>query len=146
MEESMKKNIVVLTVVASLVLASALYLNAMTTNVLRVNVPFAFKVDKVALPAGTYVVRLERLTSTSPTGSAVIFQTLDGKFAVRAVSMPADSDAKSGANLTFNRYADSYFLSSVDSYGLGCQLRKSKAEKEVAAKFQKYERASIAAE
>ncbi|RPI27671.1 MAG: hypothetical protein EHM61_07710 [Acidobacteria bacterium] len=141
----MKKNMLVLAVVVSVVLISGLCLNAMTSTVLRVNVPFAFHIGKTTLPAGNYILEMDRATSASALGTAVTLRTIDGKTQLRTASMPGYG-AKSGASLTFNRYANSYFLATVESYGLGCQLRKSKAEKEVAAKAAPFQRASVAAE
>jgi len=142
----MKKNIMVLTVVVGLALASALYLNAMASTVLRVNVPFAFQVGKTALPAGTYIVEMERTGGVSPLGSGVLVRTPDGRIQVRVTTMPGNYGTKSAASVTFSRYGNFYYLSAVQAYGLGRQLYKSKAEKEVAAKLQSFQRALVAAE
>jgi len=146
MEESMKKNLLLSAAVVALIFASAVYSNAMVTTILRVNVPFAFQVGKTQVPAGAYVVQIERATSSSALGTALRLTTMDGKSQFRVVATPGNYRAATRAALTFNKYADSYFLASVDSYGLGCQVSKSKIEKEVAAKMQPAERASVAAE
>ncbi|RPJ86669.1 MAG: hypothetical protein EHM18_05025 [Acidobacteria bacterium] len=142
----MKKNITALAVVVSLVLGSALYLNAMISTAFRVNVPFAFQMDKTAFPAGTYIVKLDRASSASALGTIVTLRTLDGKIQLRAVSAPGYYGPRSKAGLTFNRYANSYFLTTVRIEGLGCHLSKSKAEKEIAAKFHPSQRTLAAAE
>jgi len=145
MEESMKKNLTMTVVLVCLVFASTLFVSAMTSTVLRVNVPFAFQVGKKSLPAGEYLVEINRASSGSALGTAVIVRTWDGK--TRELVSARPSNEKNGrASLTFNKYSNTYFLASVDSYGLGCELSKSKAEKEMATQSHASEPVSVAAE
>jgi len=137
----------VLTITVSLALTSAVYLGAASSETLKVNIPFAFHVDKKVLPAGTYTVRIDRATSMSALGTALVIQTPDGKIWHRITTTPGYRSGLTGqASLTFNRYADSYFLSSVESFSVTCELRRSSAEKEMAARMNPLEKASVAAE
>ncbi len=141
----MKKNLTMALVVVSVVFASVLSVSAMNSEVLKVNVPFAFQVGQTSLPAGEYIVELERLSNASALGTAVVIRTPDGKTSQRISARPAPG-ANNQASLTFNKYANTYFLANVDSYGIGCELNKSKAEREIATKAHAFQAVSVAAE
>ncbi len=145
MEESMKKNLTMTLVVVSLVFASVLFVSAESSGILKVNVPFAFQVGQTSLPAGDYIVELGRLSNASALGTALIVRTADGKAFQRIGARPA-LGANNQASLTFNKYANTYFLANVDSYGIGCELNKSKAEKEIATRASAFQAVSVAAE
>ena len=103
---------------------------ARAQEALVVNIPFAFTVGSMALPAGEY--RVERIASDSP---ALRIQRADKgassivlSFASQANATPAQS------TLVFHRYNDRYFLYQVWTAGSrrGRELRKSPQEKEQA--------------
>lgn len=141
----MKKNMTIAVMVVSLVFASLVFVNATASNVLRVNVPFTFQVGKTTMPAGTYVVEIQRTSSASALGTMVVIRTLDGKTRQLFGSQPANASSNR-ASLTFNKYADTYFLSSVDSFDLGCKLYKSPSEKEMASKANAHQTVAVTAE
>jgi len=141
----MKKNLMMTAVVVSLVFVSMLCVNAMTSTVLKVNVPFAFQVGKASLPAGEYIVEIQRASSASALGTSLVIRTKDGKTRKMIGTRPA-SELNNGASLTFNKYSNTYFLANVDSYGVGCELSKSRLEKELATKSHAFEAVSVAAE
>jgi len=145
MEESMKKNLTMTLVVVSVVFASALFVSANSSELLKVNVPFAFQVGQTSLPAGEYIVELGRLSNASALGTALVIRTPDGKTSQRVGTRPAPG-ANNQASLTFNKYANTYFLSNVESYGIGCELSKTKAEREIATKAHAFQAVSVAAE
>jgi len=99
---------------------------------LRVKIPFAFVADKVALPAGEYLVQPAR--DGSP---ALIVQRIDTRAGSAAIVMtnPAQaSDWKSQSCLVFRAYGDRYFLSEMWTAGSpsGRQFHTSPIEKELA--------------
>jgi len=145
MEEIMKKNLTMALVVVSLVFASVLFVNATASTILKVNVPFAFQVGKATLPAGEYILEIQRVSSGSALGTALVVRTQDGKTHQMVSSRPSN-ELNGRASLTFNKYANTYFLSSVDSFGVGCELSKTRAEKEIATRAHAFEAVSVAAE
>jgi hypothetical protein len=99
---------------------------------LRVKIPFAFVADKVALPAGEYLVQPAR--DGSP---AMIVQRIDVRAGSAAILMtnPAQAnDGKSQSSLVFRVYGERYFLSEMWTAGerRGRQFRTSPIEKELA--------------
>lgn len=141
----MKKNVTVAVAMVSVLFASVLFVSAMSSEILKVNVPFAFQVGQASLPSGEYVVEIQRASTASALGTKVVVRTLDGKTYQMVTARPAKG-ANSQATLTFNKYANTYFLAAVDSYGLGCEVSKTKAEKEIASKAHSFEAVSVAAE
>jgi hypothetical protein len=99
---------------------------------LRVKIPFAFVADKVALPAGEYLVQPAR--DGSP---ALLVQRIDSRAGSAAIVMtnPAQaSDWKSKSCLVFRAYGERYFLSEMWTAGSGSgrQFHTSPIEKELA--------------
>jgi hypothetical protein len=145
MEENVKKNLTMVLAVVSVVFASVMFVAAADSELLKVNVPFTFQVGKATLPAGEYIVEIQRASNASALGSALVVRTSDGK-TYQMVSSRAARGVNDRAMLTFNKYSNTYFLAHVDSYGIGCELSKSKAEKEIAAKARAFEAVSVTAE
>ncbi len=141
----MKKNLKITVAVVSLVFASMSFASAADSTILRVNVPFAFQAGKVSLPAGEYIVEIQRASNGSALGTALTIRTPDAKTHYLVSSRPA-YDVTDRASLTFNKYGNAYFLTSVDSFGVGCELNKSAAEKEMAGKAHASPAVSVAAE
>jgi len=99
---------------------------------LRVKIPFAFVADKVALPAGEYLVQPAR--DGSP---AMIVQRIDvraGSAAILMTNAAQANDWKSQSSLVFRVYGERYFLSEMWTAGerRGRQFRTSPIEKELA--------------
>ena len=99
---------------------------------LRVKIPFAFVADKVALPAGEYIVQPAR--DGSP---AMIVQRIDvraGSAAILMTNAAQANDWKSQSSLVFRVYGERYFLSEMWTAGerRGRQFRTSPIEKELA--------------
>jgi hypothetical protein len=96
----------------------------------QVTVPFEFHMGKSMLPAGVYLVQ--------HAGPAVIMKGIDGKHVSRMslVTPASHNTAADRTTLEFNRYGDSYFLSSVWApYSTdGLVLPKTKQEKELAVR------------
>ena len=91
------------------------------------NVPFAFHVKDVNLPAGNYAVKVVNSPGViqiadARTGKAFVFMT-QGR----------NANTNEAPRLTFHRYGNDYFLSSVWMPGqYGYSLRQSAREKELA--------------
>jgi hypothetical protein len=105
-------------------------LYAQTMN-LRATIPFAFRAGETAMPAGEYTVRHSggALTLHKEGGGPSVF------LLTNAASRP---NAPADARLSFNRYGERYFLSSVwtSESRDGRQILKSRAEKELARQTQ----------
>jgi hypothetical protein len=92
------------------------------------NIPFAFTVGKMTLPAGEY--RVEKWIKGD---GALLIQRTDGGAATFAGSIATDSnEPQIQTKLVFHHYGDRYFLSQVwvEGSSRGRQIPKSKQEKE----------------
>jgi hypothetical protein len=92
------------------------------------NVPFAFHVKDVNLPAGKYVVQ-----AVNNTGVIQIADANTGH-SIMTMTSGRDSGKTDSPRLTFQRYGNDYFLSKVWVSGQqdGYALRQSAREKELA--------------
>jgi hypothetical protein len=102
-------------------------LHAQTMN-MRATIPFPFHAGNAVMPAGSYTV--------SHSNGVLILHEADGKSAALVVTNAAARIQPSAHSiLSFHRYGENYFLASVWEQGLrdGCELRTSRAEKEIAS-------------
>jgi hypothetical protein len=124
----MSKRNVLLGFVALLIAAGSAY--AQSTKFV---VPFQFTIDKMAFPAGSYLIN-----SSYGSGSATILtiEGLDRHTSPKEVltSIPAESlNAQHQAKLIFRCYGGSCFLSQVwTGNNVGRQLRESREERQLA--------------
>ena len=112
---------------------------------IRVNIPFAFVAGGKQMPAGEY--RLTSLVNGS-LHSRILIRSKDGQTAVIIGTILVEAkEANKGANLTFNRYGDQYFLSQVwsEDSRFGRQIPKSDVEVRVAASGANGSKVSVAA-
>ena len=105
--------------------------SAQTTVALKASIPFSFKVQEAALPAGDYTITFFRNENW---GGVVWLKSADGKTRIKVFA--ADGTAKrlqEKAYLAFNQYGDEHFLSQIwtGSDRTGKELPKSQAEREV---------------
>ena len=133
----MKRTLMTAVFAVVVMLASMVMIQAQAgeSTVLSVNVPFAFTVEKMLLPAGQYTVQIERMGAGTALGSSLVLRNSEHRLVERVPARPdQQTRLTSGASLTFHKYADSYFLAKVESYGLGCELPRTPAEKEMASR------------
>ncbi|HUC55153.1 MAG TPA: hypothetical protein VMR90_13965 [Candidatus Cybelea sp.] len=111
----------------SIVVASQV---AQADEPMLVNIPFAFVVGNLTLPAGEY--RVETLDRNS---AVVLIRCSGAGPSAMVLSNAAQAkDKPTQSKLIFMRYNNRYFLSQVWNAGStsGRQLQKSQAEKEIA--------------
>lgn len=114
---------------SSFALLTAATALAQSTAVLRMDIPFEFRVGNTVLPAGHYQVlpqplqNVLRITRLDCKGGVMI-QT----HAVEATGIPQTP------TMEFHRYGNTYFLSRVwtPGYSQGRELRETKVERELA--------------
>lgn len=129
----MKKQVLTLISVLTLLLAAGSAMAQMNTPIVKANIPFSFVVDKQALPAGTY-----EIGSYGSLGQALMIQGEQGNASKLVLANRADTGKPATqTKLVFRRYGDRYFLSQVWVEGnrIGRQLPKSAHEAEVARDF-----------
>ena len=100
-------------------------LYAQTMN-LRATIPFAFRAGEKAMPAGEYTIR--------HSGGSLILHNEGGSSVILLTNAASRANAPNDARLSFNRYGERYFLSSVwtsDSRD-GREILRGRAEKELA--------------
>ena len=109
---------------------------------IQANVPFDFMVRDRTFPAGTYTI-------TTPTLSGVLLiENVDsGESTVVLSTVVEGFRPTDETKFVFKRYADQYFLDQVWVVGhlSGDKLVKSRAERELVAKFAHAENVRIAA-
>jgi hypothetical protein len=128
----MRKNLVVLSLVAALTLMASIGFAGLRTA-MRITVPFDFYAEGKQLPAGDYT--FEMASGIMPTGNLVTIRTPEGKGICMLVTRPG-TDAIDG-KLQFNKYGDMYFLSSVSIQGFKAGIQMHKLETELRAQLQK---------
>ena len=115
--------------ISCLTLLTAATAFAQSNVVSRANVPFEFRVGKAILPAGHYEVRSGRVPDL------LSIQCSDCKARATIITIPVETPkAAEASTLVFHRYNQTYFLAKVwtDGDSQGLELRKSKAERELA--------------
>ena len=113
--------------IALLALVSTMFAQTSPGDVVA-DVPFAFTVAGETFPAGRYIVK------PADEHSVRIFRPqTTGIFVPTHASVKTTSDE---TKLVFHRYGDSYFLAEVwNGGGIGKELFRSKAEKEIIARL-----------
>lgn len=92
------------------------------------NIPFAFTVGNMTLPAGEY--RVEKVQESSP---ALLIQRTDRSASTIVITSGVELNApQAQTKLIFHRYANGYFLSQIWTEGntRGRELPKSPKEKD----------------
>jgi hypothetical protein len=140
----MKKAFAVLACLCLMISGLAVGVSAETNNAnsVLVNIPFAFHVDNKLVPSGDYYFDLPRI-GASALGSIIRVTSADGEFCQYLHTMRVDGiTTDTDYHVIFTKYGDSYFLSEVKNSEFGVELRRSRAEKELATE---YDNASLAA-
>ena len=123
----MKRNLIVtLTLVAlSILTVSASF----AQNPVRADVPFAFQINKTALPAGTYTV-------SEISDHAILIRARENPSCSLVTNYNSEEKLEAQSpRLIFHKYGNSYFLAEVwgSNGSIGMQLPESKREKEMQA-------------
>jgi len=130
----MKKTMMVVIAIVALFFTVAVA-SANTAARIRLNIPFAFYVDRDLLPAGEYIFEVCAMSPYASTSSALFIRSLDNTAAKWAHTIPGWNSRNLDQGLAyFSRYADKYFLSKVEYADHQVNLKKSKAEKELSAR------------
>jgi hypothetical protein len=98
-------------------------LHAQTMN-MRATIPFSFRAGETVLPAGEYTIRHTERT--------LILHKEGGPSAMLLTNAALRPGPLADARLSFSRYGDRYFLSSVWTSRDGCEIPKGRTEKEFA--------------
>ena len=127
------KRISVLLMAGMILVGLCAFAQAGTTVQIRASVPFAFYANGELLPAGEYMFSLGAVNSYEASGSSVMIRNDAGTLATWLLTSPGGSTRNPDSRLTFNRYENTYFLSSVEGHGCLANLRTTKAEREMRA-------------
>ena len=138
----MIKQVLKMSSILSLVVALAVTaVSANPTNTLKANIPFDFSVGGTTLPAGVYTVTPMSMPNTlrirrDDNREGVLIQT-NGSQTRRG---------QDRTKLVFHRYGDQHFLAQVWTAedGTMCELRKSRAERELMKSRAKFLAKSVA--
>jgi hypothetical protein len=122
-----RKMLVALVIGSCLALAGLAPAWAQDQGSVKATIPFAFNVGAKVLPAGSYEIR--RLTA----GSVGINNERTGDCAVALVMNREPQKPSGDAELVFNQYGESYFLSEVRTWNTERDLPMSKLERRAAS-------------
>lgn len=129
--------------IAIVILAGVLSVNthAQTSSSQRVfaNIPFAFNVGNVTLPAGRYTI-----TVLNPSSDRRVLQirSANGRSSAMIMTTGITANASDDAKLVFDRYGDRYFFSKAQMAGdttsfAAVKSSAEKAERRAVARTQK---------
>ena len=135
----MKNNLVLLSLVAAFTLMAGFGF-AGTGVTMSINVPFDFYAGDQKLPAGEY--RFEMGSGFLPTAAVVTVRAKDGAGIWMMVTDAASDENASSNQLSFNKYGDRHFLSSVSIQGFKAGVKMLKIETETRTQLQK-ERSTV---
>jgi hypothetical protein len=128
----MKKRVLSVVTMMSLLAALAVAGQASIVGTITVNIPFDFMVGEKKLPAGQYTIDRTNIRE------CLLISRIDRRANVLANTYPGRTSRKpSRVKLVFNRYGEQYFLSQVwgEGHTVAMQLSKSRAERELAKKW-----------
>jgi hypothetical protein len=103
---------------------------AQDTNGVKFDAPFAFQVQEVSMPAGSY-----RVTQPDINVPVLLVQDADGSHSAFVTYIPVDDETPQTETLIkFTKYGDAAFMNRIiiADQGLEIQLPQSKAEKRAA--------------
>jgi hypothetical protein len=130
----MKKNLVVLSVVVVLgLMASLVYAGAGAG--MRINVPFDFYLEDQLFPTGEYSVEMG--SGNNATASQLTLWSTHGSEQKLALTTPGTEQDAAVSQLSFNKYGNKYFLSTVSIGGHKATVKMFKLEKELRAQMEK---------
>jgi hypothetical protein len=130
----MKRNLVVLSVVMVLgLMASLVYAGAGAG--MRIHVPFDFYLEDQLLPTGEYSVEMG--SGNNSTASQLTLWSIHGSEQKLALTTPGTEINATVNQLSFNKYGNKYFLSTVSIGGHKATVKMFKLEKELRAQMEK---------
>ncbi len=130
----MKKNLAVLSMVVVLgLMASFVYAGAGAG--MRVNVPFDFYLEDQLFPTGEY--SFEMASGNQATAAQLTLWSIKGTEQKLALTIPGTERNTTVKQLSFNKYGDKYFLSTVSIGGHKATVKMFKLEKELRAQLDK---------
>ena len=96
---------------------------------MRIDVPFAFYMENKLFPAGEY--RFEMNTGSNATASLVSIWAIKGEGNRILATQPGTNKDQSRNQLTFNKYGQKHFLSTVSISGYTAKVKVLGLEREV---------------
>lgn len=136
------KNLFASITIVALLAAMPLCAQAQERTFAKADVPFAFAVENVDLPAGTYTV------SVLPPYNMIKVQSTDGRKTAMVSAMPSQRTGESQqTKLVFNRVGSHYFLVQVWERGNNIRrdLRTSNLAQELAKRGERVQSTTILA-
>ncbi len=126
----MKSRCVIMLLVVMLLGASTMMAWGQSHPIIRVKVPFGFRVGQQVMPAGQYQV------AHFNTRDMLLIQNLDNDKVMLLPSVPSGKHSDFPAKLVFHRYGETYFLRQVWIPPFNAnELFQTKTEKEYASRW-----------
>jgi hypothetical protein len=130
----MKKNLVILSMMVIFSLLAALAYAGAGVG-MRINVPFDFYLDDQLIPTGEYSFAMD--SNNHATASQVNLWSTQGAVKRMILTSPGTESDQTVNQLSFNKYGDKYFLSTVSIGGHKATVKMFKLEKELRAQMDK---------
>jgi len=134
----MKKILAVLMVVSGLMFVFVIGVHAERGSAAWIKIPFAFQAGDRFLPAGEYLFEFPK-TGADASGSLLKISTKDGSICQYMLSLVIAGDTEGNDwQVSFAKYGDSYFVAKVRSGDAGCEISKSRTEKNLAKEYERF--------
>jgi hypothetical protein len=123
----MKKNLVLLSIAAVIMMASIAFAGAGIG--MRINVPFNFYLEDQQFQPGEYSFQMD--SGNYATASHLVIWSVNGTDSKMVFSVPGTKQNVGLNELSFNKYGDKYFLSTVSIGEHQATVKMLKMEKEL---------------
>ena len=134
----MKKILAALMVVSGLMFVFVIGAHAERGSAAWIEIPFAFQAGDRFLPAGEYLFEFPK-TGADASGSLLKISTKDGSICQYMLSRVIAGDTENNDwQVSFAKYGDSYFVGKVRSGAVGCEISKSRTEKNLAKEYERF--------
>jgi hypothetical protein len=130
----MKKNLVILSIMVVFGLVATLAYAGAGAG-MRIKVPFDFYLDDQLIPTGEYSFAMD--SNNHATASQVTLWSIQGTVMRMVLTSPGTENDATVNQLSFNKYGDKYFLSTVSIGGHRATVKMLKLEKELRAQMEK---------
>jgi hypothetical protein len=128
----MKKNLVLLSIVAVIMMASLAFAGAGIG--MRINVPFNFYLEDQQFQPGEYSFQMD--SGNYATASHLVVWPANGSGGKMVFSVPGTNQNVGLNELSFNKYGDKYFLSTVSIGEHRASVKMFRMEKELRSQLE----------
>jgi hypothetical protein len=127
----MKKLVQICSILSLVFVFSAISAQAQTVTRYEAQIPFDFNIGEKSYPAGSYVIRIAKNTTSS---LALYLEDNKGKHLETAMVVQTGQVSKNEPEFVFSRYENQRFLTTIRTPERGFSFFKSDTEKQLTKK------------